>query len=148
MFAVFRIVADPLDAVFDLVAACEVFGLFFFLSLAFVKRYTELLGTSGWMPGRGYGPNDALWMHAIGTSSGYMAVLVLALYLTAPDVAVLYARPQVLWGLCPLLLFWLTRLWFRASRRDVHDDPVVDALKDGVSYLTAAVAAAVMLAAL
>src|SRR5206468_1689864 len=98
------------------------FALFFFLSLAFVKRYVELMTIKGPMPGRDYSADDALWMHAIGTSAGYMAVLVLALYVTAPDVTILYRRPQVLWLLCPLLLFWLTRLWFRAGRRLLHDD--------------------------
>jgi len=61
---------------------------------------------------------------------------------------VLYSRPQILWLLCPLLLFWLTRLWFRAGRRLVHDDPVIEALKDYASYLLVVVAAAVMLAAI
>jgi hypothetical protein len=87
-------------------------------------------------------------MHAIGTSSGYMAVLVLALYVNAPEVSALYTRPQVLWCLCPLLLFWITRLWFRASRRDVHDDPVVEAIGDWVSYVAIAATGAIMLVAL
>jgi 4-hydroxybenzoate polyprenyltransferase/phosphoserine phosphatase len=124
------------------------FALFLFLSLAFVKRYTELLGTSGWIPGRAYGSHDAQWMHAIGTSSGYMAVLVLALYVNAPEVSSLYSRPQVLWMLCPVLLFWITRLWFRAGRRDIHDDPVVEAIKDWVSYVAIAVITGAMLVAL
>jgi 4-hydroxybenzoate polyprenyltransferase/phosphoserine phosphatase len=124
------------------------FALFLFLSLAFVKRYTELLATKGPMPGREYSADDALWMHAVGTSSGYMAVLVLALYVNAPEVAVLYTRPQVLWLLCPLFLFWLTRLWFRAGRQLVHDDPVLDALKDSFGYVVLVAASAVLLAAL
>ena len=87
-------------------------------------------------------------MHAVGTSAGYMAVLVLALYVNAAEVTVLYRRPQILWFLCPLLLFWLTRLWFRAGRGEVHDDPVIEALKDYASYLLAAAATGVMLAAI
>jgi 4-hydroxybenzoate polyprenyltransferase len=124
------------------------FALFLFLSLAFVKRYAELLTVDKLVPGRGYAPSDSQWMHAIGTSAGYMAVLVLALYLTAPDVMVLYRRPQFLWLLCPLLLYWLTRLWFRAGRRLVHDDPVVEMLKDPAAYVIAALASAAMLAAI
>jgi 4-hydroxybenzoate polyprenyltransferase len=125
------------------------FALFLFLSLAFVKRYAELMAhPERNMPGRGYRGEDALWMHAIGTSAGYMAVLVLALYVTAPDVARLYSRPQMLWALCPLLLFWLTRLWFRAGRRQVHDDPVVEALQDGGSWVALAIASGVVFAAI
>jgi hypothetical protein len=87
-------------------------------------------------------------MNAIGTSSGYMAVLVLALYVTAPDVAALYSQPKVLWLLCPLLLFWITRMWFRAGRKLLHDDPVVEALKDPVGYGCGAATAAILLLAL
>jgi 4-hydroxybenzoate polyprenyltransferase len=124
------------------------FALFIFLSLAFTKRYTELLATNSWIPGRAYGPDDALWMHSIGTSSGYMAVLVLALYVNAREVTILYERPQVLWCLCPLLLLWVTRLWFRASRRTIHDDPVVEALTDWFSYVGLGVMAAIVLIAI
>ena len=123
------------------------FALFFFLGLAFVKRYVEVMGTRGQLPGREYGPDDAMWMHAVGTSSSYMAVLVLALYVNTPEVTTLYAHPDVLWLLCPLLLFWLTRLWFRAGRRLIHDDPVVETLRDPLGYLTFAAAAVILLAA-
>jgi len=123
------------------------FALFFFLSLAFVKRYVELLATNGQLPARDYGPDDAPWMHAVGTSAGYMAVVVLALYVNAPDVTALYARPDVLWLLCPVLLFWITRLWFRAGRRLVHDDPVVETLRDPFSYAVLAAASVILIAA-
>jgi len=145
---VLRIIAGGIATETPLSSWLLAFALFFFLSLAFVKRYVELVAVKARMPGRGYGPDDALWMHAIGTSSGYMAVLVLALYMNAPEVAVLYHRPQVLWLLCPVLLFWLTRLWFRAGRAIIHDDPVIEALKDPASYLLVGVASAVMLAAI
>ena len=144
---VVRIVAGGVATGTRLTTWLLAFALFFFLGLAFVKRYVELLGAKGQLPGRGYGPDDALWMHAIGTSSGYMAVLVLALYVTTPEVTRLYARPDVLWLLCPLLLFWLTRLWFRAGRRQIHDDPVVEALKDPLGYVTFAAASIILLAA-
>jgi 4-hydroxybenzoate polyprenyltransferase len=145
---VLRIIAGGLATQTPLSSWLLGFALFFFLSLAFVKRYVELVAVDGRMTGRGYGPDDALWMHAIGTSAGYMAVLVLALYVNAAEVTALYRRPQILWFLCPLLLFWLTRLWFRAGRRLVHDDPVIEALKDYASYLLVVVASAVMLAAI
>jgi 4-hydroxybenzoate polyprenyltransferase len=145
---VLRIIAGGIATQTPLSSWLLGFALFFFLSLAFVKRYVELVAVDSRMAGRGYGPDDALWMHAIGTSAGYMAVLVLALYVNAAEVTVLYSRPQILWFLCPLLLFWLTRLWFRAGRRMVHDDPVVEALKDYASYVLVVVASAVMLAAI
>jgi 4-hydroxybenzoate polyprenyltransferase len=124
------------------------FALFLFLSLAFLKRYVELISTDHSLPGRGYGPADAGWIQAIGTCAGYVAVVVLALYVSAPDVTALYKRPEPLWLLCPLLLFWLTRLWFRASRHLVHDDPVVETLRDPVTYLVAAAGSVAVLAAL
>jgi 4-hydroxybenzoate polyprenyltransferase len=145
---VLRIIAGGLATQTPLSSWLLGFALFFFLSLAFVKRYVELVAVDGRMAGRGYGRDDALWMHAVGTSAGYMAVLVLALYVNASEVTVLYSRPQILWFLCPLLLFWLTRLWFRAGRRLVHDDPVIEALSDYASYVLVLAAGAVMLAAI
>ena len=145
---VLRIVAGGIATATPLTSWLLGFALFLFLSLAFVKRYVELVAVNDRMPGRGYGPGDMLWMHAVGTSSGYMAVLVLALYLNAPDVEVLYSRPQMLWFLCPVLLFWLTRLWFRAGRREVRDDPVLEAIKDPMSYVVGAIAYVLMVAAI
>lgn len=144
---VLRIVAGGVATGTPLSSWLLAFALFFFLSLAFVKRYAELMTVSGWMQGRGYNSNDGLWMHSIGTTAGYMAVLVLALYVNAPEVAALYSRPQIIWLLCPLLLYWLTRLWFRAGRQLIHDDPVVEALKDWFSYAVLAAASLIVLAA-
>jgi 4-hydroxybenzoate polyprenyltransferase len=145
---VLRIVAGGVATGIALSSWLLAFALFFFLSLAFVKRYAEVLTADGWIAGRGYCRDDLLWMHAIGTTAGYMAVLVLALYVNAPEVAVLYTRPTVLWLICPVLLFWITRLWFRAGRRLIHDDPVVEALRDSRSYLMVGAALGIMLAAI
>ena len=145
-FYVLRIVAGGIATATSLSTWFLAFALFLLLSLAFVKRYVELTAVAG-APAREYGPDDAAWMQAIGTSAGYMAVVVLALYITAPEVRVLYTRPDVLWLLCPLLLFWLTRLWFRAGRRLVHDDPVVEVLRDPVGYVTLSLAAMILMAA-
>jgi 4-hydroxybenzoate polyprenyltransferase/phosphoserine phosphatase len=124
------------------------FAMFFFLSLAFVKRYSELSTHGGTMPGRGYQANDSLWMHAIGTSSGYMAVLVLALYVKSPEVVGLYGRPSVLWLLCPLLLYWITVTWFRAGRGTSVDDPVLEAVRDPMSYVSGLLGAVILISAL
>ncbi len=142
-----RIVAGAVAAGIYLTTWLLAFALFLFLSLAFVKRYTEVLGTKKYLPGREYGPEDGMWMQSIGTSAGYMAVLVLALYVSSPEVTALYSRPDVLWLLCPLLLFWVTRLWFRAGRGLVHDDPVVDALRDRFGYLLMGAAAVIFILA-
>jgi 4-hydroxybenzoate polyprenyltransferase len=147
---VLRIVAGGVAAGITLSTWLLAMALFVFLSLAFVKRYTELVAQSEQeaIPGRGYRAADIPWMHAIGTNAGYMAVLVLTLYVTAPDVAVMYTRPQVLWLLSPVLLFWLMRFWLLAGRRAVHDDPVVEALRDPLSYCCLAALGTILVAAI
>ena len=118
------------------------FSMFLFLNLAFVKRYAELamsqlIGSDARF-GRGYVVGDLDLIRTLGPTSGYLAVLVFALYLNSPDVLKLYPRPVLLWGICPLLLYWVSRLWFVAQRKGMHHDPVVFALTDRVSYLVAA----------
>ena len=129
------------------------FALFLFLSLAFLKRYTEIklspnLPALNLVAGRGYRYSDADWLQAIGTTSGYLAVLVLALYVNSEDVTLLYRRPSLLLLLCPLFLYWISRTWFRAHRETLVDDPIVTALGDPASYIIAVAATAVLLAAL
>jgi 4-hydroxybenzoate polyprenyltransferase len=143
-----RLVAGAIATSIPLSTWLLAFALFFFLSLAFVKRYTEVSTRIGDVPGRGYGEQDALWMHGIGTSSGYMAILVLALYVNSPEVMRLYAQPRLLLLLCPILLYWLSRIWFRAGRGAVHDDPVVEALRDPVSYAAGVASMGAIFAAL
>lgn len=113
------------------------FSMFLFLSLALAKRYTELMvmhehGTET-TRGRGYQSSDLGALLSLGTAGGYMAVLVLALYINSPEVGKLYKRPEAIWLLCPLLLYWISRMWLGANRGKLHDDPVVFALKDHVS---------------
>jgi len=144
---VIRVVAGGVAAAIPLTVWFHIFSLFLFLSLAFVKRYTELV-TVGVTHGRGYQKADQHWISSIGISSGCLATLVLALYVTAGDVAVLYSKPQVLLLLCPLLMFWLTRMWFKAGRGIAHDDPVVETLKDPVAHLCAITGVAVLFLAL
>jgi 4-hydroxybenzoate polyprenyltransferase len=114
-----------------------VFSLFFFLSLAFAKRFVELdrraLAAETHDTGRGYQMIDIDSLMSMGTASGYIAVLVLALYINSTQASVLYARPKLLYLLCPLVLFWITRVWLLARRNQLHDDPVVFALKDRTS---------------
>jgi 4-hydroxybenzoate polyprenyltransferase len=113
------------------------FSVFLFLSLALVKRYTELdaLQRQGKLKaaGRGYHIEDLPILHSFGTASGYLCVLVLALYINSPAVESLYRHPQVIWFLCVLLLYWISRVWLKAHRGKMHDDPVIFAFKDRVS---------------
>lgn len=118
------------------------FSLFFFVSLALLKRYIELEGAvEGKIPGRGYMTTDIEVVLSIGPTSGLMSVMVLALYINSPAVSKLYHTPQVLWMLCPLLIYWVTRIWFLAKRGMVHHDPIVFALMDARSYIVAFFAA-------
>jgi 4-hydroxybenzoate polyprenyltransferase len=116
------------------------FCLFFFLSLALLKRYTELRTVKdeegGALSARGYIPADLPLISSLGTSSGFLCVLVLALYVNSPQVAPLYQSPAVLWFLCPLSLYWISRMWLMANRGTMNEDPVLFAVRDRISYLT------------
>lgn len=123
------------------------FSMFLFLSLAFIKRYSELrqaraTNPSSKLRGRGYNPNDLELVASMGSSAGYTAVLVLALYIQDSHTANLYPTPMYIWMACPLLLFWISRAWLIAHRGHMHDDPIIFALKDRVSWAVAALFAA------
>ena len=119
-------------------------SLFLFLSLALMKRYIELrrLVPDGHkvVHGRDYQASDLAAVLSLGSASGYMAVLVLALYINSEEVRLLYRQPLVLLFICPLLLYWVSRVWLLATRDLIDDDPVVFALKDKVSYAVGAFA--------
>jgi 4-hydroxybenzoate polyprenyltransferase len=125
------------------------FSMFIFLSLALIKRYSELkvardAGKSGALRGRGYEPDDLALVSSLGGSSGFIAVLVLALYIQDGQAAHLYATPQLIWLVCPVMLFWISRAWLIAHRGRMHDDPIVFALKDKVSWGVGAFMVAVL----
>lgn len=128
------------------------FSMFLFLSLALVKRYTELAAQRSagidLVPGRGYATSDYELLGSLGAASGYLSVLVLALYINSTASAELYRRPQVLWLLCPLLLYWISRVWIIAHRDAMHDDPVLFAVRDKVSLVILVLTAAVVLLAI
>ena len=115
------------------------FAGFVFASLASLKRYADLRAFDGdALPGRAYCRDDAAVVLAVGGAAGGVAVLVLALYANSPDVRALYEHPQWIWLLCPLLLYWLARMWTLAHRAAVDADPIVFALRDPASWAVAA----------
>jgi 4-hydroxybenzoate polyprenyltransferase len=128
------------------------FSMFLFLSLAFLKRYTEvnaMVGDSGeQVRRRGYLRGDREWLGSMGGASGYLSVLVLALYINSEQVVALYREPLILWLVCPLLLFWTSRMWLLAHRGRIHDDPIVATVRDPMSYVTGALVALVLYLAL
>lgn len=116
------------------------FSMFIFLSLAFIKRFSELKSArqvkmDGLLPGRGYEHQDLELVSTMGVSSGYLAVLVLALYIQDGRTGELYQAPQFIWLACPILLFWISRAWLIAHRGDMHDDPIIFAIKDRISWM-------------
>jgi 4-hydroxybenzoate polyprenyltransferase len=122
------------------------FSLFLFLSLAFVKRFCELRALGARSPDaaparRSYRQEDLGLIQMLGSSAGYLSVLVLALYISSSDVMRLYATPQLLWIVCPVMLYWLTRIWFLAGRGELPDDPLLFAAADPQSYAAGALIA-------
>jgi 4-hydroxybenzoate polyprenyltransferase len=113
------------------------FSVFLFFALAAVKRQAELVDSASREvlkpSGRGYIIDDLPIVSQMATSSGFVSVLVLALYLNSPAVSTLYSQPAALWGLCLILLFWINRMVMIAHRGGMHDDPIVFAVKDWTS---------------
>ncbi len=124
------------------------FSVFLFLSLAFVKRFAELDALQRQQRlravGRGYHVEDLSALQTLGSSAGYMSVMVLALYINSPEIQALYHRPKLVWMLCVLMLYWISRVWMMAQRGHMHDDPVVFALKDHQSVAIGICAAITM----
>jgi 4-hydroxybenzoate polyprenyltransferase/phosphoserine phosphatase len=123
------------------------FSMFMFLSLAIVKRYSELLlvpDDGNVIAGRGYLQADLPVLMALGTGSGLMSVLVIALYVNSPIVASIYAEPVWLWLAPPTMLYWVARLWMKTHRGEVHDDPVMFAIRDRQSLIAVAVLGAMI----
>jgi 4-hydroxybenzoate polyprenyltransferase len=143
-----RIVAGAAAASMPLSFWLLAFSVFLFSSLAYVKRYAELqvqlLHGKQKVHGRGYYTTDAPLVQMLGITSGYAAVVVLALYLNSDAVLLLYRTPEFIWGAVPVLLFWVSWIWMQAHRGDMHDDPLIFAVKDKASLLAGVAFAAVL----
>ncbi|WP_246660331.1 UbiA family prenyltransferase [Nitratireductor sp. XY-223] len=146
-----RIIAGAAAIASDLSFWLLAFSIFFFLSLALVKRYVELSEITSEEGskklGRGYYAVDFEMIGQAGISSAFGAALVLALYVNSDEVQQMYAMPLLLWPLCPMIVYMLLRIWMLARRGQMHDDPVVFIISDWRSQLVAAVGAILVLAA-
>jgi 4-hydroxybenzoate polyprenyltransferase len=144
-----RIIAGSAATRIELSFWLLAFSVFLFLSLGFVKRYAELYDArkAGKLAGhgRGYGSEDLALIMSLGTTSGYCAVVVIALYINSSDSIALYHHHKPMWLICPLMLFWISRVWMLTSRGHMHDDPVVFALRDRVSLLVLGVLGLIVL---
>ena len=147
-----RIIAGAAAASVPLSFWLLLFSVFLFLSLAFVKRFAELDSLRRQQrlraAGRGYHVEDLPVLQSLGTAAGYLSVLVLALYINSPAIEGLYRRPKLIWLLCVLMLYWISRVWMKAQRGEMHDDPVVFALKDRNSLVVGVLAVITVLLAI
>lgn len=139
--------ATQIDVSFWLLA----FSVFFFLSLALVKRFVELdaTGETGTqkVSGRGYRVSDSKVLAEAGIAATFSSVLVLALYIDSPEVQATYERPYLIWLLCPIVLYLSLRIWVLARRGEMHEDPVVFILSDWRSQVMVAAGALLVLVA-
>ncbi len=128
------------------------FSSFMFYSLALVKRDAELAGLAQRgdtnVAGRDYHVSDYPMLSTMGIASGYLAVLVLALFINTQGVKDKYDYPNVLGLLCPVVLFWISRLWMKTGRGQMLDDPILYCVKDSGSWIALAAMIVITLAAM
>lgn len=122
------------------------FSIFIFFSLAMAKRSAELyvLKDDNVTLKRGYIKSDIVTVNTQGMVAGFMAVLIFSLYLSSNSVKALYSHHEYLWSVCFILMFWVSRVWFKTMRGEMDSDPIVFALKDKVSYINGLVVAVIM----
>ncbi len=131
------------------------FAFFLFLSLAFCKRATELFKmnkksttrSDAIIPGRGYRSEDLQIISTAGLSSGFLSSLVFALYINSDSVTLLYRHPAVLWGILPLLLYYILRIWIVCGRGELDDDPILYTAKSPSTYIIAMLVVIIVVAA-
>ena len=118
------------------------FSLFLFLSLAFVKRYSELQAVvkagKADAAGRGYLASDLPLVQSMGVAAGFCSAMLLALYINGDAAMRTYSHPELLWLTVPIQLYWVSRMWMQAQRGHMHDDPVVFAVRDPISLVCGA----------
>lgn len=128
------------------------FSMFVFLSLAFIKRCTELAHQKDIqnesLHGRDYRAEDLSLIKSMGVSASFVSILVVAMYINHEDVTILYRQPQILWIICPIVLYWLMRMWIKMGRGEMYVDPVEFSIKDRASLLCGVLIAVTILAAI
>jgi len=146
-----RILAGNAAAAIPVSSWLLAFSMFLFLSLALVKRYAELRITqdqSGLKSaGRGYHAEDIEALSQLGMASGCTCALIMALYVDSAAVKQLYRHPELIWLVCPIILYQMARIWFLARRGHMPDDPLVFMIRDWRSQLMGLVVLAIMIAA-
>jgi 4-hydroxybenzoate polyprenyltransferase/phosphoserine phosphatase len=149
-----RIIAGALAIDVEISQWLLAFSMFIFLSLALAKRHVEIAelrqegGMDEFAPGRGYRAGDLEAVAMFGASSGFVSLVILALYVSSQDVLRLYSHPAILWLLLPVMLYWIARVWLLAWRQELHEDPVLFALHDPASYAAGALCAVAVFAAI
>jgi 4-hydroxybenzoate polyprenyltransferase len=144
-----RILAGGIATAIPISAWLLGFSMFFFLSLAFAKRFVELAALQAEkIKNRNYYKADLQMVTSMGTASGYIAALVFSLYVdNADNVATTYREPGMLFLIVPVLLYWISRVWMLAGRGELQDDPVKFALKDSISLLCGVIVGAIAISA-
>jgi 4-hydroxybenzoate polyprenyltransferase len=145
----FRIFAGALAVTVPISFWLLTFSMFFFLSLALLKRYTDLLNLNGGkkVNGRGYIIRDINIVLITGIVCGFLSLLVFSLYINSDHVRGLYSSPALLWLIVPCLMYWITRMWLVSHRGNMHDDPIVFALKDRLTYILIVIIGVLLLGA-
>ncbi|MGI9404455.1 MAG: UbiA family prenyltransferase [Hyphomicrobium sp.] len=143
-----RVVAGGVAAAVPISEWLIAFCVFFFLSLALVKRTAELKDspqeTDAQLPGRAYRAEDAQALQALAGAAGLVSVLVLALYVSSPQVQTLYSHPVGIWGVGLVLVVWIGRVILITGRGQMHDDPVIFAATDRASLVLVLTAAVIL----
>lgn len=146
-----RIIAGSIASRVDVSSWLLVFSMFFFLSLAFMKRYADLIlmkqNNYDEIAGRGYHIDDLDIVQKSGITSGFVAMLVLALYINSEHVIELYKSPILIWFTVPVLLYWLMRMWMVTNRGKMTDDPIIYAMRDKTTYVVMIIIVIIMLLA-
>jgi 4-hydroxybenzoate polyprenyltransferase len=147
-----RIIAGTVAIEVPLSSWLLAFSMFIFLSLALIKRSSELITVERMSrnatAGRDYRVEDRAVLTAMGVASGYIAIVVLALYIDSPEGRGAYGWPGLLWLACPTVLYWISRLWIKTARGEMHDDPLFFSLRDRASWIAFAAIVLVTLAAI
>lgn len=148
----YRVLAGGIVAAVPVSSWLLAFSMAVFFSLALVKRCSEIrkldASDKTWIAGRGYRKDDWSVLLALGAGSALSAVVLVAMYVDSTQARGMYAAPERIWLVCPLLVYWLSRLWLKTSRNEMTDDPLVYTVKDRGSLVTLACIAAVFLSAI